>query len=166
MPQEVIPEKHSQGKSSILLRVFLYSFLVLLLPFVLLWAVLYLTFGAFLYAAIWFIWCARGREVLFVYSDSPIWRDYVYEKIFPALDGRAVILNWSERKHWKPSLATYVLKYFSISREFNPIALVFKPFRLVRSFKFYTPFKDYKHGHTEGVERMKDELFQALGIQT
>ena len=45
-------------------------------------------------------WLPRGRRVIFVYSNSPVWREYVEERILPRLPANAAILNWSERSRW------------------------------------------------------------------
>lgn len=49
-----------------------------------------------LHIAIWTWWCLRGRDILFVYSDSPIWRDYIEQRVLPCLGERAIVLNWSQ----------------------------------------------------------------------
>lgn len=79
--------------------------------------------GALLYLAVWLVWCVRGRYVLLVYSDSPIWRDYFKNEIIPVLDKRAVTLNWSQRKRWRLSLAVLAFRRFGGRREFNPLAV-------------------------------------------
>lgn len=53
------------------------------------------------YLSIWSAWGLRGKDVLFVYSDSPIWHDYMLSEMLPLVRGRAVVLNWSERSGWK-----------------------------------------------------------------
>jgi hypothetical protein len=60
----------------------------LLVAFVLLWLVFFVVSTIFLHIAIWSWWCIRGRDILFVYSDSPIWHDYIERHILPYL-GRA-----------------------------------------------------------------------------
>ena len=109
---------------------------VILLPLIAVAIALYLAFcllqGGFLNVVAWRCWCAHGRYVLFVYSDSPIWHDYIKEHILPRLGERAVILNWSQRSQWKRTLAVMTFRYFGGSREFNPMAVVFRPFRLAR----------------------------------
>src|SRR4051794_36632861 len=85
--------------------------LFVFLPFYLVWCICFRV-------AIWCWWCARGRDVLFVYSDSPIWHDYVEDRILSELEDRAVVLNWSERKRWRTSLATLAFRHFGGSREF------------------------------------------------
>ncbi|HLO13901.1 MAG TPA: hypothetical protein VK206_03665 [Anaerolineales bacterium] len=115
-----------------------------------------------MYFAIWLIW--RKQFVVFVYSDSPTWKDYIAREILPYLPDRAVILNWSERKKWKNSLASLVFKYFGGYRNFNPIALVFRPFHLVKTYRFFEAFREFKHGNPKKVEKIKKELFDDLGI--
>ncbi|MBI5395462.1 MAG: hypothetical protein HZA91_09230 [Verrucomicrobia bacterium] len=115
--------------------------------------------GLFLHLAAWCCWCVRGRYVLFVYSDSPIWHDYIEERILPRLSKRVVILNWSDRSRWQPTLGVLAFRYFGGDREFNPMAIVFRPLRLARKFRFYEPFCEFKHGKTEAVAKMESELY-------
>ncbi len=139
---------------------------VILLPLIAVAIALYLAFcllqGGFLNVVAWRCWCAHGRYVLFVYSDSPIWHDYIKEHILPRLGERAVILNWSQRSQWKRTLAVMTFRYFGGSREFNPMAVVFRPFRLARRFRFYEPFREFKHGKPEAVAKMETALFDLV----
>jgi hypothetical protein len=72
--------------------------LVVILPIVLPLALIALTLGlahrAALYVLIWVLWLPRGRDVLLVYSDSPIWRDYMTTQVLPLVQPRAFVLNW------------------------------------------------------------------------
>ena len=136
---------------------------VILSPIILPLLIIALTFhllaGMFLYPAVWLCWCLRGRFVLFVYSNSPIWQEYVEENILPRLGERAVVLNWSDRSRWKRTLAVMAFRYFGGYRQYNPMALVFRPFRFARQFRFYEPFKDFKHGKPDAVHKMQTDLF-------
>ena len=49
-------------------------------------------------------------------------------------------------------------------REFNPLAVVFRPFRRTRTFRFWQPFRDFKHGHPEALHRMESEFFGLIGV--
>ena len=118
-----------------------------------------------LHIAIWSWWCIRGRDILFVYSDSPIWHDYIEQHVLPHLGGRAVFLNWSQRKRWRFSLARMAVHHFGGWRELNPLAVVFRPFRRTRTFRFWQPFRDFKHGHPEALHRMESEFFGLIGVQ-
>ena len=63
--------------------------------------VLHLLYKTTLYLLVWTLWLPRGKDILFVYSDSPIWRDYMTSEVLPLVHERAVVLNWSERKKWE-----------------------------------------------------------------
>jgi hypothetical protein len=126
--------------------------------------VFYLVSTACLQIAIWSWWCIRGRDILFVYSDSPIWHDYIEQHVLPHLGQRAVVVNWSRRKEWRFSLARAAVHHFGGWRECNPLAVVFRPFRRTRTFRFWQPFRDFKHGHPEALQRMESEFFDSIGV--
>jgi hypothetical protein len=118
-----------------------------------------------LHLAIWYCWCLRERDILLVYSDSPVWHDYIEQNVLPLLGRRAVVLNWSHRREWRFSLATIAARHFGGRREFNPLAVVFRPFRLTRTFRFWQPFQDYKHGRPEALQRMESEFLELTGVE-
>ena len=125
--------------------------------------VLLLLYKATLYLLIWVLWLPRGKDVLFVYSDSPIWHEYMATEILPLVQERAVVLNWSERKKWRRwSLGVAVFHHFGGGREFNPLVVLFRPVRLARVFRFWSAFKDWKQGCREPVERLRQDLLIAL----
>jgi hypothetical protein len=111
---------------------------VLLLPLIGLMLVLWVLYSASLYLLVWGCWLPRGRDVLFVYSDSPHWKEFAEQEVLPRIRHRAVFLNWSERKTWirGMGLAPRVFRHFGGSRNFNPIAFHFRPLRLHRTFRF------------------------------
>ena len=122
------------------------------------WAVL----AALVLAAVWITWCPRGRYALVVYSDSPIWRAYFETHVLPELDGRAAVLNWSRRNAWTLSLATLVFRVFGGEREFNPLAIVFMPFRRPEPFRFYAAFRDFKRGRPAEVDAVRAAFLNTL----
>src|SRR5678815_4488078 len=79
---------------------------------------LYVVATVCLHVTIWTWWCLRGRDILFVYSDSPTWRDYIEQGILPYLGKRAVVLNWSHRKRWRVSVARLAFHHFGGYRHF------------------------------------------------
>jgi hypothetical protein len=90
-----------------------------------------------IYLSIWLFWLSLGKDILFVYSDSPIWRDYMLSEMLPLVESRAVVLNWSERGTWKRRLLRVLaFRYFSGHKAFNPLIVVFRPFRLAQKFRF------------------------------
>src|SRR5439155_18714445 len=74
--------------------------LPIILPLALLALPLYLAHRLALYAVVWMLWLPKGKDILLVYSDSPIWHDYMETQVLPLVKERAVILNWSERNKW------------------------------------------------------------------
>jgi hypothetical protein len=138
-----------------------------LLPFVLPLALvaiaLHLLYRIVLYLLVWTLWCPRGKDILFVYSDSPIWREYMETQVLPLVQERAVVLNWSERKKWLTwSLGVAVFRHFGGQREFNPLVVLFRPVRSARVFRFWSAFKDLKRGYNAPVERLRQDLLSAL----
>jgi hypothetical protein len=144
-------------------RALLVFFVLFLSPILLVGILIYLLWGAILYTV---IWLTRKECVIFVYSDSPTWKEYIESEILPYIQDRAVILNWSERRKWKNSLAVLAFRYFSGYRAYNPIGLVFYPFQLVKRYPFFEAFKEFKHGNPGKVEETKEEFFKILNIQT
>jgi hypothetical protein len=150
----------------VVLGVILSPLLLVVIPaFLILALSLYLISTICLHVIIWSWWCVRGRDILFVYSDSPIWHDYVEQNILPHLGERAVVLNWSQRKRWRLSLARMAFYHFGSYRQFNPLGIIFRPFRRTRTFRFWQPFRDFKHGNPEALHKMENEFFELIGIQ-
>jgi hypothetical protein len=137
--------------------------LPLILPLALFAIASHLLYRALLYLLVWVFWLPRGKDILFVYSDSPIWHDYMATQVLPLVQERSVVLNWSERKRWSRwSLSVAVFHHFGGAGEFNPLVMVFQPLRLARVFRFWSAFKDWKRGYKEPVERLRQELFASL----
>jgi hypothetical protein len=121
-----------------------------------------------LYGAVWLLWCRRGKDVLFVWSESPVWSDRIQARILPQLGHRGAVLNWSRRAQWSGrfSLARAAFRHFGGRREFNPLAVVFRPLRRARTFRFWRPYKQMKQGHPEVLERMEEALLDLLNSHT
>ena len=137
----------------------------LLLAIVPLAIVFFIFTSIFLRIVIWSWWCVRGRDILFVYSDSPVWHDYIEQHILRHLGERAVILNWSQRNRWRLSLARMAFHHFGSYRQFNPLGVVFRPFGRTHIFRFWQPFRDFKHGHPESLKKIEAEFFGLIGVQ-
>jgi hypothetical protein len=86
----------------------------------------------------------------------------VEKAILPQIQDRAVILNWSERRTWKSSLAALAFRYFGGYRNFNPMAMVFRPFHIVETYRFFEAFKEFKRGEPMKVQQMKDQFVEIL----
>ena len=116
-----------------------------------------------LYVLVWLLWLPRGKDVLLVYSDSPIWHDYMITEVLPLVENRAIVLNWSQRKRWGQwSFSAYVFRSLGGGAEFNPMVAVFRPFHRARIFRFWSAFNYWKHGNTEPVVQLREDLLQSL----
>jgi hypothetical protein len=135
---------------------------IALVPYVLIWAVLWVTAAVVLLLAVWVTWCPRGRYALVVYSNSPIWQEYFDVHVLPAIGNRGIVLNWSDRRRWKYSLPVALFRFFAGTRDFNPLAIVFVPLAWPRRFQFYRAFQAFKHGRPEEVESVRRDFFELL----
>jgi hypothetical protein len=151
----------SPKKRSAVSKALIALLLISLSPILIIAVLLYLLWETALYLAIWLT--SQKQFIVFVYSNSPTWKDYIETEILPHIQDRAVILNWSERRHWENSLAVLAFRYFGGYRNFNPIGMVFRPFRLVRTYRFFEAFKEFKSGDPKKVEKIKKELFADIG---
>jgi hypothetical protein len=106
----------------------------------------------------------HGRNVLFVYSESPNWKPYIEEHILPHIASRAVVLNWSERSKWTRDdpWEAEIFRHWGGRREFNPLALVFERSGDVRTFRFFEAFRDHKHGKSTDLKQLERELIEAV----
>jgi hypothetical protein len=140
---------------------FIVLILVVSLPAILLVALGMVSYSMALHVVIWIVWCARGRDILFVSSDSPVWGSYVSENLLPGLGDRVVFLNWSERKKWRLSVASVAFHHFGGRQEFNPMAVVFRPFHRTRTFRFWKAFRDWKHGDHRALHQIETDFLKA-----
>jgi hypothetical protein len=150
----IFPKKRN-GVSKVLIILLL----IILSPILIISVLLYFLWGGILYLTIWLT--AKKPFVVFVYSNSPTWKDYIEREILPHIQDRAVILNWSERRNWKDSLAVLAFRCFGGYRNFNPIGMVFRPFRFVKAYRF---FEAFKHGKLKRVEEIKRGFLDNLGV--
>jgi hypothetical protein len=149
-------------KRSAVSKLLFAALLIVFSPLLILAVLLDFLWGVSLYLLIWLTW--RKEMVLFVYSNSPIWKEYIETEILPHIRDRAVILNWSHRKTWRSSLPVFAFRYFGGHRNFNPIGMVFRPFQRVKTYRFFEAFKEFKHGDAERVEELQKSFFETLDI--
>ena len=105
-------------------------------------------YRALLYLLVWALWLPRGKDVLFIYSDSPIWHEYMTTQVLPLVQERAV--------------GVAVFHHFGGGGDFNPLVVLFQPLRLAKMFRFWSAFNDWKRGYKEPVERLTKELLACL----
>jgi len=135
----------------------------IILPLMVVGIVLYVLNKLTVYLLVWVLWLPRGKDVLLVYSDSPIWQEYMTTQILPLVRDRAIVLNWSHRNKWpRWSFAVHVFRSIGGRQNFNPMVALFRPFRGAAVFRFFAAFKDWKRGQTESVEQQRHALMRAL----
>jgi hypothetical protein len=140
---------------------------LVLLPLIVVVLSLWALYSLSLYFLVWTCWLTRGRDLLFVYSDSPHWKGYIEEEILPRIQHRAIILNWSERRKWlhKMTLASMLFRHFGGCREFNPIGLYFRPCWIHRTYRFWEPIRKWrKKDDRADLDAILDRFCTDLGI--
>jgi hypothetical protein len=155
-------EKESIGQKG-LKAILIVIVLPIVLPLVVVGLVLHALNKIFVYLLVWLWWLPKGKDVLFVSSDSPVWKEYMETQILPLVAGRAIVLNWSARREWpKLSFAVRVFRTFGHRRDFNPTVVLFRPFRRAKVVRFLPAFRDWKHGDTGNVDKLRRDLIVAL----
>lgn len=169
-------ERNSVKDTLIILLLIPYIILaLLLLPFIGIYLFLK---GMWLGFLVKLLWYPKGKCLLFVYSDSPNWKDHIETNILPKIEKHAVVINWSERSNWDKKIMALELKVFKHwsgatqyklkgkkkrdGKEYNPIAIVFIPWWKRHVIRFWKPFKDYKHGKHELLMELENELYALL----
>ena len=122
-------------------------------------------YALLLHVLLWLLWSPAGMRVLFVYSNSPVWQSYIEDNILPRLPRGSVVLNWSERRRWRWWwLSAAAFRFFGGRREFNPLAVVVRPLRWGRTFRFWRAFRDAKHGNQAALRTIEAQFFTHLGV--
>ena len=117
--------------------------------------------GRFLLAECRRILAPRGVSFLVVYSESPAWEAHIRDTWLPRLGPTAVLLNWTDRARWKPSLEVRLFNHFIKSwRNFNPAVLALRGLERPLVFRFFYAFQQAKHGRTEYLKELEGELFK------
>lgn len=104
----------------------------------------------------------QARFILFVYSDSRIWKSYIEQNLLPSIEDHAIILNWSERSQWKMSWAVQAFHHWGGEKDFNPMAIVFCNLAKVRVFRFYSAFYEYQHGKITSLQKVESEFLELV----
>ena len=109
----------------------------------------------------------KGKMVLFVYSDSSNWKDYIETNILPRIEAHSIILNWSKRREWESSMQfeARLFNQWAGSGEFTPTAILFPLMGKVRVFRLWQPSHNPKHGKDKGSNISKEaeqSLFEAV----
>lgn len=159
----------------VVLAIVLIPLFILLIPVFLIYRFLHSLWLGLLVKQMWY---PQKKYLLFVYSNSPNWKEYIETYILPKIADYAVIINWSERSDWdwkKKPLELKVFKHWTeVNRyffkgkrkwsgnEFNPVAITFIPWWKCNVFRLWQPFKDFKHGKDKPLKEMENNLYKVL----
>lgn len=113
-------------------------------------------------------WRSRKIRCLIVTSCSPRWEQYIHEHWIERLQEQAIILNWSERKHWRLwTLPVRLFGYVTTADDgipWIPCVIILRGVRYPWVCYFHQAFRDAKHGRIELLQRMESEMFRACGL--
>ena len=134
---------------------------LILLPFVLLYQAIY---SYWLQIRFWRLHGSKGRFILFVYSDSPNWKEYIESCILPQIENQAVVLNWSERREWQETslIEAKAFHHWAGKKEFNPLAIIFSRSGRVTVIRFWRAFRDRKHGSDKLLKETESSLYEEM----
>lgn len=154
--------RKSVGRRILLGAVFV-LFLPVIVPLVTLALLLSFLNRVIVYLLVWICWLLIGKDVLYVSSESPIWKEYMETEILPLVAERAILLNWSARTKWRRwSLTVRVFRTFGGEHDFNPIVVLFRPLRRATIFRFLPAFEKLKRGNRADLDRLRRDLVEAL----
>jgi hypothetical protein len=106
----------------------------------------------------------KGKLILFVYSDSPNWRDYIETKILPRIETCSVVLNWSRRREWESSMKfeASLFNHWAGAGEFSPTAIFFPLMGKVKIFRLWQLSQNPKHGRDKLSKEAEQSLLAAV----
>jgi hypothetical protein len=97
-----------------------------------------------------------GRDLLIVYSDSPHWKEYIESRWIERWRDRVVILNRSD-PHWNARPEATLWRRVAGRNEHTPTAIVVPDQGRPQIVRFYSAFRENKHGkHALLIERERD----------
>ena len=112
----------------------------------------------------WLRYRRKGKRILFVYSDSSIWKDYIEKNILPRIESRSVVLNWSKRREWgsQMQLETRLFEQWAGPDPFVPFAILFSPIGRARTYRLWEPSENPKRGKVRVSREAEQALFETV----
>jgi hypothetical protein len=106
----------------------------------------------------------KGKTMLFIYSDSSKWKDYIETNILPRIEAHSIILNWSKRREWgsQMQLETKLFNQWAGPGEFVPVAILFSPIWKARTFRLWQPSENLKHGKVRVSKKVEQAFFETV----
>ena len=106
----------------------------------------------------------KGKMILFVYSDSSNWKDYIEANILPRIEAHSIILNWSKRREWgaRMQLEMKLFNQWAGPGEFIPVAILFSFTGKARTFRLWQLSQNPKHGKGSLSKEAEQALFETV----
>jgi len=105
-------------------------------------------------------WTQHAKLVIFVYSDSPKWKEHIESHILPDLPPDAIIINRSQP--WdQTALTGRIFRHFGGHHEFCPIGIVVERWRSIRLFRLFKPFQEARHGDCSALNNVQAAMLAA-----
>ncbi len=106
----------------------------------------------------------KGKEILFVYSDSSTWKNYIETNILPRIEAHSIILNWSKRREWgsRMQFETKLFNRWAGPGDFVPVAILFSLTGKVRTFRLWQASGNPKHGKEKVSKEAEQALFETV----
>lgn len=102
-----------------------------------------------------------GKDLLLIYTDSPHWQPYVEQQWLPRWSQRVVVLNRS--RPWDPSqLEARLWQSLAGFLEHTPVAIVIPSRGPAQVVRFFSAFRDLKHGKDARLRAAERLLESAL----
>jgi hypothetical protein len=112
----------------------------------------------------WFRHGRKGKTILFVYSDSSNWKDYIETNILPRIEAHSIILNWSRRREWgsRMQLETKLFYQWAGPGDFVPVAILFSRIGKPRTFRLWQLSENPKQGKVRVSKEAEQALFETV----
>jgi len=106
----------------------------------------------------------KGKRILFVYSDSSNWKDYIETNILPRIEAHSIILNWSKRREWgsRMELETKLFNQLAGPGEFVPVAILFSPIGKATAFRLWQFSENPKRGKVKVSKEAEQAFFETV----
>jgi hypothetical protein len=103
-----------------------------------------------------------GKDVLVVYTDSPLWKEYIETHWLPRWGERAIAFDRS--KPWREDqVEARLWRAVAGTAEHTPVVIVVLPHGRVQIVRFWLAFRDYKHGKDARLRDAEARLAVILG---
>jgi hypothetical protein len=106
-------------------------------------------------------YASHGKDLLIVYSASPHWQTYIDRNWIARWQNRVVVLNRSA-PDWKARPETPLWRRLTGPANHTPVAIVVPGDGTPTLVRFYSAFRDFKHGKVAALQAQEQALERAL----